>query len=318
MLLLLSSLAFAGYGDAVGGLPSPAERELVLWTNAARVAPERFKDEYKAGGCSFDVDFTETERTAQDPVRWNPDLNEAARFHSVDMADNDWFNHSSSDGTPMNQRVARYYDHPASENIAWGYPDVYTAVFEGWMCSETGHRGNIMKPDWDELGTGIKGVYYTQNFGKAGIERHPVGVGMHFLSGNLVRFRAEVFDEGGVAPDRVDVVWNGEHGSMNLEYGVPARGVYLTSRDLAQALETEEPGCYEYYFEAAWGETTARFPETGSYGWGDCTFADGDAKWLARQLEPDEGGGCSSVGAPAGLVATFAGLLVLARRRRED
>ena len=138
------------------------------------------------------------------------------------------------------------------------------------------------------------------------------GVGEH------MGWEAEVFDEGGVAPDRVDVVWNGEHGSMNLEYGVPARGVYLTSRDLAQALETEEPGCYEYYFEAAWGETTARFPETGSYGWGDCTFADGDAKWLARQLEPDEGGGCSSVGAPAGLVATFAGLLVLARRRRED
>jgi hypothetical protein len=42
--------ARAGYGD-VGddGLPSAAERELHLWTNAARVDPAAFKADYNAG-----------------------------------------------------------------------------------------------------------------------------------------------------------------------------------------------------------------------------------------------------------------------------
>jgi uncharacterized protein YkwD len=44
-------------------------------------------------------------------------------------------------------------------------------IFEAWMKSK-GHRENIMKPEFREIGIGIardpKGrVYYTQEFGKS-------------------------------------------------------------------------------------------------------------------------------------------------------
>jgi len=318
MLLWLSTLAMAGYGDAVDGMPSPAERELVLWTNAARVDPAAFKQDYLEAGCSYDSDFTDIERTPQDPLRWNVQLNESARFHSQDMFDNNWFDHASSDGTPFATRLSRFYDHPGGENIAKGYADPYAAMFSGWMCS-AGHRQNIMRPQFDELGTGIVGSLYTQNFGDVAIDKHPIGVGSHWLDGSRITFRAEVFDEGGAAPDRVSVVWNGVPGDMTLEVGEAARGIYRTSRDQAQAADTGWDGCSEYYFEAAWGEDLVRFPQDGSYGWGDCIYGDADAQWIDRQLEPEEEGGCSTLAvAPLGLVGGLSGLLVLARRRRRS
>ena len=37
MWLLLVTVALAGYGDPTDGVPDPAERELFVWTDAARV-----------------------------------------------------------------------------------------------------------------------------------------------------------------------------------------------------------------------------------------------------------------------------------------
>jgi len=310
-------LAFAGYGDASDGLPSLEERQLMVWTNAARVDPEAFSADYTRAGCSFERDFTEVERTPQDPVRWNPNLNESARFHSDDMFENNWFDHKSSDGTPFGTRISRFYQGPSGENIAQGYPSPYSVVFEGWMCS-AGHRENLMRPEYDELGAGIAGSYYTQNFGRGEIDPHQVGTGAHWMQGDSVVFRADVFDAAGAVPDAVRVVWNGVPGDMIVDVGTSARGVYRASRNLMQAQETDQPGCMEYYFQADYGETSVRFPEMCSYGWGDCFFADDDAQWIDRQLEPEvEGSGsCNSMsGLPSPLWAGALGLLMLARRR---
>lgn len=317
MLLLLVPLAFAGYGDPVDGMPSVEERQLMLWTNAARVAPEAFASEYLNAGCSFDRDFTETERTPQNPLRWNADLNDAARYHSTDMFDNNWFDHKSSDGTPAMQRIGRYYDGPAGENIANGYGSPWSAMFDGWMCS-SGHRANIMRPNYNELGTGIVGRYYTQNFGQGTVPNREVGSGAHWIVGDQVVFRADVFDEAGRIPDAVEVVWNGVPGNMTLDLGTADRGIYRTGRSLAQAVETDQPACREYYFQATYGEDVVRFPEEGSYAWGPCLYTDEDAAWLNRQLEPEvEGeGGCSSTSTgPVPLLAGLMGLLLVARRR---
>ncbi|MFK7927845.1 MAG: CAP domain-containing protein [Myxococcota bacterium] len=317
MLLLLVPLAFAGYGDASDGLPSLDERQLMVWSNAARVDPEAFSADYSNAGCSFASDFTDTERTPQNPLRWNADLNESARFHSDDMFKNNWFDHKSSDGTPFGARIGRFYEGPAGENIAQGYMSPYSVVFEGWMCS-AGHRQNLMRPDYDELGTGIAGTYYTQNFGQGGIAPHQVGTGAHWMQGDNVIFRADVFDPSGAVPDAVNVVWNGVPGAMTVDVGTDARGVYRASRNLMQAEETDQVGCMEYYFQADYGEKSVRFPESGSYGWGDCFFADEDAQWIDRQLEPEpeDKGGCNSVSSlPSPLWAGAFGLLILARRR---
>ena len=97
MLLLIPTLALAGYGDAVDGYPSWMERDIILWTNAARVDPEAFEEAYNVGGCSTS-DFSADELTPKAPVQWNLSLNQAARSHSTDMYDNNFFDHTGSTG----------------------------------------------------------------------------------------------------------------------------------------------------------------------------------------------------------------------------
>jgi hypothetical protein len=89
---------------------SKAERQLLLWTNAARVAPEEFENEYQGAGCSFD-DFEADEQIAKAPLYIDLDLTEVSRWHSEQMEANDCFQHESCDGTneDFGTRVARYY-----------------------------------------------------------------------------------------------------------------------------------------------------------------------------------------------------------------
>ena len=177
--LYFISLAAAGYGDPVDGMPSLSERELHMWTNVVRVDPQAFDTEFRRGGCSFSG-FKTAEKSSKRPLMWNLELNEAARFHSEDMRANDHFSHTSYDGTPFSERISRFYSEGhVGENIAWGYPDPFIAVMEGWMCSP-GHRANIMTAGYNELGTGQDGVYYTQNFGgRQDAEHRALSMGIH-------------------------------------------------------------------------------------------------------------------------------------------
>ena len=276
MLVLLAAAALAGYGDAVDGLPSPAERELHLWTNAVRVDPEAFIDDYP---CSFDS-FQDFEQTPKMPLLWHLGLNDAGRFHSDDMLATGNFSHSSSDGTSFGQRMERFYESSyVGENIAAGYPTPWSAQVEGWMCS-SGHRANLMSPDYEELGTGVAGTYYTQDFGSRGanISANPIRMGAHtpFEVLTEVTFLADWFDVAG-GPTKFDVIVNGDPQPLELVYGSPDQGVYTTS------LSIDAGPCYQYFFRAE--RTDGRvetFPEDGAYGLGSCDFADTVAKWLPR------------------------------------
>ena len=175
MAVWLISLALAGYGDAIGGLPTHAEREMHLWSNLVRVDPLAFQDDYP---CSFSS-FTSTEQTPKPPLLWHDGLNEVAHDHSVDMNTYDYFDHDSRDGTSWSSRVGAHYPSGAiGENIAMGYGSVYSAVIDGWMCS-SGHRANLMSTSWDELGTGVDGSYYTQDFGAREVTPRPIAMGVH-------------------------------------------------------------------------------------------------------------------------------------------
>lgn len=90
---------------------------------------------------------------ATQPVSWNCQLMEAAKVHSVDMANNDFFNHSGSDGLQVSHRVtATGYDWRAvGENIAAGYPNESAAVAA--LLDSPGHCENIMNPDYQEFGS---------------------------------------------------------------------------------------------------------------------------------------------------------------------
>ncbi|MGF1446418.1 MAG: CAP domain-containing protein [Pikeienuella sp.] len=107
------------------------------------------------------------------PLELSFDLSRAAEDHSIDMADNDFFSHTSSNGDKLGTRLrdAGYDYTTAGENIAAGY-QTPEAVVDGWINS-SGHRANMLNPNFTHLGVGYVldtdgvgyGKYWTQNFG---------------------------------------------------------------------------------------------------------------------------------------------------------
>lgn len=106
----------------------------------------------------------------------HPKLTKAARAHSQEMLDKDYFSHDSYNGETSAERLKRFgytprgYSYYAiGENIAWGSgssgsPD---SIFEGWMNS-SGHKANILNKNFRQIGIGAragsfdyKGTTYT-------------------------------------------------------------------------------------------------------------------------------------------------------------
>jgi uncharacterized protein YkwD len=111
------------------------------------------------------------------PLKRIIELDEAARYHAADMAQDIYFEHDSYDRVNDNlefvcstwERINTYYPSPRAENIAAGYatPD---AVMNGWMNS-SGHRKNILSTSSWEIGVGYfqggsYGSYWVQDFGR--------------------------------------------------------------------------------------------------------------------------------------------------------
>lgn len=336
LALLSADPALAGYGDAyevevelwdgsteLQWFPSYEERAMHLWTNAVRVDPERWEADYNAGGCGLD-DFSDDERTAKPPLFIDTGLNEASRWHCEDMKDNSHFAHESSSaagGMSFAARVAMWYESGAvGENIAQGYSSEYSAVMNGWMCSTSGHRANIMSASWNELGTGVDANYYTQDFGSGTLDTDsPVAMAVHDpkLPDGEVTFLADWYRDS--APDRFRVIVDGQGNAMEHLWGDPDMGVYGVT------LPVEDDACHQYYFVWGVGQESGTWPEEGSYTYG--TRCDQPGGWVAVQQGFDEDlfdddedpriVGCSAAPAgPAGLALIWlAGALAAGRRR---
>lgn len=135
--VILSELDKLAYLPIVANTPlSPEEQAVVDLVNAER----------SKRGCA--------------PLRVSDQLAFAAQGHSQDMALNDFFSHTSSDGRSPWDRIREtgYSFSSAAENIAAGYPTAASAV-SGWMNS-SGHRANILNCNLEETGVGY---YYLQN-----------------------------------------------------------------------------------------------------------------------------------------------------------
>lgn len=107
------------------------------------------------------------------PLVWDDALGAAARGHSADMAQRNYFSHTSLDGRLFHQRItaAGYAYSTCGENIAAGYSNAQ-AVMNGWMNSP-GHRANILGSGFCDIGVGYAfgsastyGHYWTQDFGR--------------------------------------------------------------------------------------------------------------------------------------------------------
>ena len=112
------------------------------------------------------------------PLVAHKQLVQAARGHSIDMAVNDYFSHTSLDGrSPWDRMADAGYTSfsSAGENIAAGQSTT-TRVVNGWMGS-SGHRANILNCNFTETGIGYHYLqndtgdtnyrhYWTQNFAR--------------------------------------------------------------------------------------------------------------------------------------------------------
>ena len=106
-------------------------------------------------------------------LKWNTQLEAAALLHSQDMANKNYFSHTSQDGrSPWDRIRAQGYPLGAGgENIAAGQSSV-ASVIDGWVKSP-GHCANLMSTSYTEVGM-AKGenasstykIYWTQIFAK--------------------------------------------------------------------------------------------------------------------------------------------------------
>ena len=109
----------------------------------------------------------------------NSSLQLAARRHSEDMACNDFFSHTGSDGSTLSSRLlaAGYSYSWAAENIAASSSSSFSAnaVVSMWMNSP-GHKANILSENVTQIGVGFRyagdsavqdfDAYYTADFGR--------------------------------------------------------------------------------------------------------------------------------------------------------
>jgi uncharacterized protein YkwD len=134
-----------------------AELEVLDLVNQARA---------QGGNCGTEGNFPPS-----GPLEWHPALTCAARVHSKDMADNDFFSHTNLQGNGPGWRLAQagYNGGGWGENIAAGYGDP-NSVVQGWLDSD-GHCANMLNPNFSLIGIGYAygdgqwGHYWTQTFG---------------------------------------------------------------------------------------------------------------------------------------------------------
>ncbi len=107
------------------------------------------------------------------PVAAHAALRSGARGHSRDMAQRDFFSHTTPEGAGPGERATRagFSGSFVGENIAAGQTDP-ARVMQAWLDSP-GHCENLMDPSYKVLGVGYfhdagpdpYGHYWTQNFG---------------------------------------------------------------------------------------------------------------------------------------------------------
>lgn len=88
------------------------------------------------------------------PLSADPNLNTAAQAHALDMANNNFFSHTGSDGSSFVDRIQRtdFSGQPIGENIAAGQRSA-EGVVASWVESD-GHCRSLMNPQATKIGIG--------------------------------------------------------------------------------------------------------------------------------------------------------------------
>ncbi len=129
------------------------ERELLNRHNAARSIPTF---------CGGNL------RSPVPALTWNNKLANAARAHSTDMRDNNFFDHTGSNGSSPGARItlAGYSWTTFGENIAFGYTSAMSVT--NGLLGSTGHCNNIMNGQFIHMGAAEVDRKWTFVFARGG------------------------------------------------------------------------------------------------------------------------------------------------------
>ena len=166
-------------------LPSAASAAVgVDQCPGATKVPETADDLTQAANATFCLVNAERASRGLRALTRDGDLTQAARGHSADMVQRDYFAHVNPDGDTLKDRVREAgYAEPgagwrAAENLGWGTGQRATpnALVDAWLASD-GHRRIMLDGSYRELGicvvTGapkkkdspLPGATYTLNLG---------------------------------------------------------------------------------------------------------------------------------------------------------
>jgi len=125
------------------GAPLPAPGDAALLDSVL----ERLNEIRANGGRCGDSDFP-----SSPPLTRSPALDEAARMHAEDMAQNSFLAHTGSDGSNPGDRVSRagYEWRVVAENVATGQTSA-DDIAATWLDS-AGHCANLMDAKYSETG----------------------------------------------------------------------------------------------------------------------------------------------------------------------
>lgn len=164
LFAVLSVLIGGGNALAAGGMVAahPVARDAT-----ARYAPDSQDCQFLSRINSY------RKQNGLGTLKLSKALGAAAVHHSIDMATNDVFSHTLSDGTSWSQNIANY-GYPSNstrgENIAAGYAAA-TDTFTQWKNSPA-HNANMLNSKYKVIGIARKydanstyGWYWTTTFG---------------------------------------------------------------------------------------------------------------------------------------------------------
>lgn len=152
--------------SSLGGEPSDREIQLAKLDDKA----PKGKFERAPRGILADRDYSGTSLNAEmardlinsyrrekglKPLRLSPELTEAAKNHSRDLAKWDRISHYGSDGSNPWERVKRtgYQARLAAENVGTGQIN-FDEVMRGWKKSP-GHNKNLLMADAEHMGIAL-------------------------------------------------------------------------------------------------------------------------------------------------------------------
>jgi uncharacterized protein YkwD len=177
----------------------------------------------------------ERAKVGSQPLAFDGNLNDAAEDHSQWMISTDVFSHTGSGGSspPERMRAAGYTPSSGTgENVAWastrsptGYQDEVLLLHTNLMNS-SGHRTNLLKNDYREVGIGFEvgayktwnsAAFVTQDFAKAATNPFLTGVAFDDKDGD--RFYDVGEGLGGITVTATNTATNQVYTTVTMDAG---------------------------------------------------------------------------------------------------